>query len=120
MGTSLSALLAALLPVLEERPWAALRVGMTNPPYVLDQLDGLARALRHPQVFAFLHVPVQSGSDRVLGPDGVRPRGAFSAGVESSLVLGGRRASSREAWSPPAGVGRESPGPSRPPANDQA
>eukprot|EP00629_Pelagomonadales_sp_RCC1024_P018095 CAMPEP_0119288238 /NCGR_PEP_ID=MMETSP1329-20130426/36903_1 /TAXON_ID=114041 /ORGANISM="Genus nov. species nov., Strain RCC1024" /LENGTH=143 /DNA_ID=CAMNT_0007289019 /DNA_START=13 /DNA_END=441 /DNA_ORIENTATION=- len=44
---------------------------MTNPPYVLDQLDGLAEALRHPQVFAFLHVPVQSGSDRVLGPDGM-------------------------------------------------
>ena len=47
--------------------------------YVRDQLDGLAVALRHPQVYAFLHVPVQSGSDNVLGRQGMnrespRPR----------------------------------------------
>ena len=39
---------------------------MTNPPYILDQMGAVCRALRHPNVFAFLHVPVQSGADPVL------------------------------------------------------
>jgi len=43
-----------------------LRVGMTNPPFILDQLDAIAACLRHPNVFSFLHVPVQAGSNRVL------------------------------------------------------
>jgi threonylcarbamoyladenosine tRNA methylthiotransferase CDKAL1 len=38
---------------------------MTNPPYMLAQLPQIAAALKHPNVFAFLHVPVQSGSDPV-------------------------------------------------------
>jgi threonylcarbamoyladenosine tRNA methylthiotransferase CDKAL1 len=67
LQTSLSALLLRLIPVLEKRPFASLRVGMTNPPYVLDQLDTLAEVMEHPQIYAFLHVPVQSGSNEVLG-----------------------------------------------------
>ncbi|KAH8084979.1 tRNA (N(6)-L-threonylcarbamoyladenosine(37)-C(2))-methylthiotransferase [Aureococcus anophagefferens] len=59
----------ALLPVLEAHPHGMLRVGMTNPPYVLDQLEVLGRCLNHAQVYAFLHVPVQSGSDAVLAKD---------------------------------------------------
>ena len=59
LQTSLSALLLRLIPVLEKRPFASLRVGMTNPPYVLDQLDTLAEVMEHPQIYAFLHVPVQ-------------------------------------------------------------
>ncbi len=43
-----------------------LRVGMTNPPFILNQLDAIAACLRHPNVFSFLHVPVQAGSNRVL------------------------------------------------------
>ena len=39
---------------------------MTNPPYMLEHLDAIAALLRHPRCYAFLHVPVQSGSDRVL------------------------------------------------------
>ncbi|KAH8057349.1 tRNA (N(6)-L-threonylcarbamoyladenosine(37)-C(2))-methylthiotransferase [Aureococcus anophagefferens] len=69
LGTSLGALLEALLPVLEAHPHGMLRVGMTNPPYVLDQLEVLGRCLNHAQVYAFLHVPVQSGSDAVLAKD---------------------------------------------------
>ena len=42
-----------------------VRLGMTNPPYMLAQLPQIAAALKHPNVFAFLHVPVQSGSDPV-------------------------------------------------------
>lgn len=43
-----------------------LRVGMANPPYMLEHLDEIVRVLNHPAVYAFLHVPVQSGSDRTL------------------------------------------------------
>lgn len=64
VGSSLSELLEALVAVLPQD--VMLRVGMTNPPFILEQLDPIAKALQHPNVFAFLHVPVQSGSDRVL------------------------------------------------------
>ena len=65
IGTSLPALLAAML---DEVPRGCmLRVGMTNPPYILQHLDALAPLLNHPRCYAFLHVPVQSGSDAVLG-----------------------------------------------------
>lgn len=43
-----------------------LRVGMTNPPFILEHLPAIARALCHPSVFAYLHLPVQAGSDAVL------------------------------------------------------
>lgn len=43
-----------------------LRVGMTNPPFILDHLEAIAAALNHPNVFSFLHIPIQSGSDAVL------------------------------------------------------
>ena len=46
-----------------------LRIGMTNPPYMLQHLDAIAEALNHPSVFSFLHVPVQSGSNRILSDD---------------------------------------------------
>ena len=43
-----------------------LRVGMTNPPFILEHLEAMADILNHPRVYAFLHVPVQSGSNNVL------------------------------------------------------
>ncbi|VDN38170.1 unnamed protein product [Gongylonema pulchrum] len=43
-----------------------MRLGMTNPPYILDFLEDIARILNHPRVYSFLHIPVQSGSDAVL------------------------------------------------------
>lgn len=43
-----------------------LRLGMTNPPYILEHLEAMAEILNHPRVYRFLHVPVQSGSDQVL------------------------------------------------------
>ena len=43
-----------------------LRIGMTNPPYILAHLESIASILNHPRVFGFLHIPVQSGSNPVL------------------------------------------------------
>eukprot|EP00658_Telonema_sp_P-2_P055095 TRINITY_DN43808_c0_g1_i1.p1 TRINITY_DN43808_c0_g1~~TRINITY_DN43808_c0_g1_i1.p1 ORF type:complete len:314 (-),score=61.88 TRINITY_DN43808_c0_g1_i1:291-1232(-) len=43
-----------------------LRVGMTNPPYMLEHLEEIAQVLLHPRVYSFLHIPVQSGSNWVL------------------------------------------------------
>lgn len=43
-----------------------MRMGMTNPPYILDHLEEIAQILNHPKVYSFLHIPVQSGSNAVL------------------------------------------------------
>ncbi|RNF26401.1 putative tRNA modification enzyme [Trypanosoma conorhini] len=43
-----------------------LRVGMSNPPYLLRQLDDFAALLKHPNVYEFMHIPIQSGSNRIL------------------------------------------------------
>ncbi|CAH2039213.1 unnamed protein product, partial [Iphiclides podalirius] len=64
IGTSLPELLRRLVEVIPEG--GRLRLGMTNPPYILDHLQQVAEIMRHPRVYKFLHVPVQSGSDRVL------------------------------------------------------
>ncbi len=39
---------------------------MTNPPYILDHLEPIAKILNSDRVYSFLHVPVQAGSDSVL------------------------------------------------------
>jgi len=39
---------------------------MTNPPYILNHLADIAECLNHPNVYSFLHVPVQSGDNQVL------------------------------------------------------
>jgi len=64
IGTSLPELLWKLVEVIPEG--CRLRLGMTNPPYILDHLDEMAEILNHDRVYSFLHVPVQSGSDAVL------------------------------------------------------
>jgi len=64
IGTSLPELLWKLVDVIPEG--CRLRLGMTNPPYILDHLDEMAKILNHDRVYTFLHVPVQAGSDAVL------------------------------------------------------
>lgn len=64
IGSSLPQLLWQLIEVIPDG--CLLRLGMTNPPYILEHLDEMANILRHPKVYSFLHVPVQSGSDNVL------------------------------------------------------
>lgn len=94
IGTTLPELLEKLVVVIPEG--AMLRVGMTNPPYMMQYLEvsatsythstfdscnsranstcvqrtvlqRMAELLQHPRVYSFLHVPVQSGSTSVLG-----------------------------------------------------
>ncbi|XP_075069235.1 threonylcarbamoyladenosine tRNA methylthiotransferase [Mixophyes fleayi] len=64
IGTDLPTLLWKLVDVIPEG--AMLRLGMTNPPYILEHLEEMAKILNHPRVYAFLHIPVQSASDSVL------------------------------------------------------
>jgi threonylcarbamoyladenosine tRNA methylthiotransferase CDKAL1 len=67
IGVTIVELLWEIVKVLEEHPSSAmLRIGMTNPPYILEHLDEIAKILNHPRVFGFLHVPVQAGSTKVL------------------------------------------------------
>lgn len=64
IGTNLPELLWRLVDVIPND--CMMRIGMTNPPYILEHLDEVAKILRHPRVYKFLHIPVQSGSDQVL------------------------------------------------------
>lgn len=64
IGVTLPQLLWKLVEVIPEG--ARMRLGMTNPPYILEHLEEMAKILRHPRVYSFLHVPVQSASDSVL------------------------------------------------------
>ncbi|OTF83242.1 threonylcarbamoyladenosine tRNA methylthiotransferase-like protein [Euroglyphus maynei] len=64
IGKSLPELLDRLIEMIPND--CMMRVGMTNPPYILEHIESMARILSHPRVYSFLHIPVQSGSDQVL------------------------------------------------------
>merc|ERR1712087_356292 len=64
IGTNIVELLLRLSDELP--PGVMLRTGMTNPPFIMQHIDGIIEALRRPNVHAFMHIPVQSGSDSVL------------------------------------------------------
>jgi threonylcarbamoyladenosine tRNA methylthiotransferase CDKAL1 len=64
IGSDIAQLLKLLVSNIPEN--VMLRIGMTNPPYILNQLESIAKSLNHPRVFSFLHIPVQSGSNITL------------------------------------------------------
>uniref|UniRef100_A0A7N0RCX6 Threonylcarbamoyladenosine tRNA methylthiotransferase n=1 Tax=Kalanchoe fedtschenkoi TaxID=63787 RepID=A0A7N0RCX6_KALFE len=66
IGVNLPTLLNAIVTELPADGSTMLRIGMTNPPFILEHLKEIAAVLSHPCVYSFLHVPVQSGSDNVL------------------------------------------------------
>ena len=63
-GRSLLPELMRSVASLEEAFW--IRVGMMNPIYLKPVLKELAQAYLQPKIFKFLHIPVQSGSERVV------------------------------------------------------
>lgn len=50
----------------DESNYFIKKIGMTNPPYMLDHLHTIAHFLNHPRVFSFVHIPVQAGNNIVL------------------------------------------------------
>ncbi|KAI4482611.1 hypothetical protein M0804_008464 [Polistes exclamans] len=64
IGTSLPELLWELVKVIPND--CMMRIGMTNPPYIIEHLEEMSKILDHPRVYSFLHIPVQSGSDQIL------------------------------------------------------
>lgn len=43
-----------------------LRIGMANPDNLIHILDDFINVLKHPNVFKYVHIPLQSGSDKIL------------------------------------------------------
>ena len=43
-----------------------VRIGMMNPNNVLKILPEIIELYKHPKMFKFLHIPIQSGSNRIL------------------------------------------------------
>ncbi|KAK8574369.1 hypothetical protein V6N13_016168 [Hibiscus sabdariffa] len=66
IGVNLPILLNAIVAELPPDGSTMLRIGMTNPPFVLEHMKEVTTVLHHPCVYSFLHVPVQYGSDGVL------------------------------------------------------
>ena len=65
--SSISILLKAILKEIERYPHVMLKIGMTNPPYILEHIGVVCEVLAHPQVFSVIHIPIQSGSNKILG-----------------------------------------------------
>ncbi|WP_393971192.1 tRNA (N(6)-L-threonylcarbamoyladenosine(37)-C(2))-methylthiotransferase [Oxyplasma meridianum] len=63
LGTDLPSLVNAIISIDED---FMVRVGMMEPKNTMTILDPLIDSMKNAKVFKFLHVPVQSGDDRIL------------------------------------------------------
>ena len=66
INSNISELLISLCEELKNHDKIMVRLGMTNPPYMLDHLSSIAHFLNHPRVYGFIHIPVQAGHNTVL------------------------------------------------------
>ncbi len=85
IGTNLGQLLERLVEIPGD---FRLRVGMMNPNSALLIKDQLLRAYQSPKIYRFLHIPVQSGSEKILQSMGRR----YSAASFLELVCAFRSA----------------------------
>ncbi|MEM7817233.1 MAG: tRNA (N(6)-L-threonylcarbamoyladenosine(37)-C(2))-methylthiotransferase, partial [Candidatus Aenigmatarchaeota archaeon] len=76
IGTNLAELLKEITNKVKGKYF--LRVGMANPTFAKMHINELIEAYQDSRVFKFLHIPAQSGSDRVLRD---MKRGHFSSDV---------------------------------------
>jgi len=63
IGTDLPSLVNAVIEIPED---FMIRIGMMNPMYMPRIKEKLIKSYDNDKVFKFLHIPVQSGSDKVL------------------------------------------------------
>ncbi|MGA1819584.1 MAG: radical SAM protein, partial [Thermoplasmatota archaeon] len=63
LGSSLPELLDAVVGIEGD---FRVRVGMMNPVLVDRRLESILAGFDHQRIFKFFHIPVQSGSDRIL------------------------------------------------------
>ncbi len=63
IGTDLPSLVNAVVEIPDD---FMIRVGMMNPMYMPRIKEELVKSFDNDKVFKFLHIPVQSGSDKVL------------------------------------------------------
>jgi len=63
IGTDLPSLVNAVTEIPQD---FKIRIGMMNPMYMPRIKENLIRSYANDKVYKFLHIPVQSGSDRVL------------------------------------------------------
>lgn len=68
-GDSLASLIADIVTIDGE---FRVRIGMCNPDLIAPQLEDILQCMSGTKVYRFLHLPVQSGSDRVLAHMGRR------------------------------------------------
>ncbi len=59
-------LVELLLELIEIPGDFMVRIGMMNPEHLMEIIDDIVYIIRHPKIYKFLHIPLQSGDDRVL------------------------------------------------------
>ena len=79
IGTNLAELLESVVKIDGK---FRVRVGMMNPSYAERILSELIRAFESPKIYKFVHIPVQSGSDRILN----KMRRGYTAGDFEKIV----------------------------------
>ena len=63
IGTNLAELLKAIVSIDAD---FKVRVGMANPMFIQYIIDDLIEVYKDDKIFKFLHIPIQSGSDKIL------------------------------------------------------